>query len=443
MSTSTATAFKLPDIGEGIHEGEIVQWLVQPGQWVNEDQPLVEVMTDKVTAEIPSPLSGLLVEAHGKPGEVVKVGAVIAVIDPNGAAQTATSIEPPAEAPATLKPVGIAPLTTPAPVAQNPATVQPTPKGVLAAPATRKLARELGVDLTTITGTGSHGRITPDDVRTATSVTAYAPSAPQMSCGLSPYAEPAEPASSAAQAPVVLPPVTQPPLQGDLTVPLVGIRKKIAEHLVHSKHTAPHFGYVDEVDMTALVRLRASLKADAAAVGVKLTYLPFIIQAVVKALKQFPMLNASLNDVAGTITYKSAYNIGVATATDAGLIVPVIANTDQFSLLQLAQRITELSEKARLNKLSPADLQGGTFTLTSIGSIGGLFGLPIINHPEVGILGINKIQERPVVRDGQVVVRHMMYFSLSCDHRVVDGADAAKFLNQVIHLLEHPGRLML
>jgi pyruvate dehydrogenase E2 component (dihydrolipoamide acetyltransferase) len=229
----------------------------------------------------------------------------------------------------------------------------------------------------------------------------------------------------------------------DQRIPLTGIRRKIAQHLVHAKQTAPHFGYVDEVDMTEIVRLRTQLKPMAQDQGTKLVYLPFIMLAVLSGLKAFPSLNASLDDAAQEIVLHSAYNLGVAVDTDQGLIVPVVPNANTQSLFGLAQAIQTLADKARTGKLAPADVQGSTFTLTSIGSIGGLFGLPIINHPEVAILGINKIIDRPVVQDGQVVVRPMMYLSLSCDHRVVDGAMAARFLNHVIDQLQNPLRLVM
>jgi pyruvate dehydrogenase E2 component (dihydrolipoamide acetyltransferase) len=428
-----ALEFKLPDIGEGIHEGEIVQWLVQPGDTVKEDQPLVEVMTDKVTAEIPSPAAGVVRSLHGKPGEVVKVGSVIVVLDDVGAAA------PSAPTPVAATPVVNGTASAPVPsygqssvgataVAVASPPVRPAVGNgggrVLAAPATRKLARQLGVDLSVIAGSGPRGRVTPSDVRNATAGGSSKQAAPSVH----------RPA-----APVV--PIA--PGAGDRRVPFTGIRKKIAEHLVHAKQTAPHFAYVEEVDMSEIVRLRDQLLPEAEAQGVKLTYLPFIIKAVIAALKAFPILNSSLDEATQELVYKGQYNIGVATATDSGLVVPVVHNADRLNLLELAQTIKALSEKARTGKLSLDEMRGGTFTVTSIGSIGGLFGIPIINYPEVAILGVNKISKRPVVRNDEIVIREMMHLSISCDHRVVDGAEAALYVKKLIEYLETPGKLLL
>lgn len=422
-----AFEFKLPDIGEGIHEGEIVQWLVSVGDIVAEDQPLVEVMTDKVTAEIPAPVSGTVKELRGQPGEVIRVGAVIVVIEEGAAGGkpvTAKNVEATASiATPTQVPTAPAAETTAAPhqptngKAKTAVLTPPVTSGkVLAAPATRKLARQLGVDLALVQGSGPRGRITPDDVRRG-------------------------PASGASPAAMARP--GQFVSGQDKRVPFAGMRRKIAEHLVKSKHTAPHFAYVEEVDMSRLVAMREDLLPLAEAQGVKLSYLPFLIKAVVAGLQQYPMLNAQLDEEKNEIVYKGAYHMGVAVATDQGLIVPVVKHADQKSLFTIAREITELAGKARQGKLALDDLKGGTFTLTSIGSIGGMFSVPIINHPEVAIMGINKIEKRPVVRDGQIVIRDMMYLSISCDHRVVDGAEAALFVKFVMEQLESPARLFV
>lgn len=414
--------FKLPDIGEGIAEGEIVQWHVKPGDTVREDQTLLEVMTDKVTAEIPSPRAGVVKALFGKAGEVVKVGSVIVAFEDGAGATTSKPAETRQELEAETGSAVPENGKPPAVATAEPAGTAGGSEKVLAAPATRKLARELGIDLTMITGSGPRGRVVPADVKQASQGGVTAPTATPVR---RPAAQPIAPAAE------------------DRRVPFAGMRRQIGEHLSKSKLTAPHFAYVDEVDMSELVRVRKELKEMAEAQGTKLTYLPFIIKAVISGLKAFPSLNSQLDETTGELVYKGAYNMGVAVATDAGLIVPVVKNADRKSLFDLAAEIAELSEKARTNKLALNDVKGGTFTLTSIGSIGGLFGLPIINLPEVAIMGINKISQRPVARDGQIVIREMMYLSLSCDHRVVDGAEAARFVNHVIEQLEKPSRLLL
>lgn len=447
-----AYEFKLPDIGEGIHEGEIVQWLVKAGDFVPEDQPIVEIMTDKVTAEIPAPVSGVISNLRGNPGETIKVGSVIAVFDEKSSsgAQAAASTAkasaadtpassaesgPKAAVPAKREeetseilkkdPVseqngsGSA-VRSPVPSSSVPATN--SFREILAAPATRKLARELDVDMSQIQGSGPHGRITQNDVK-----------------GF--YGKPSQPE-----------PVAQTVAVGEYRsiaerrVYFGGLRRKIAEHLVHAKQTAPHFAYVEEADLSRLVAMRTDLLPVAEEQGIKLSYLPFFIKAVIAGLRKYPVLNSQLDEATQDLVYKNDYNIGVAVATDQGLIVPVVKFADQKSLFTLAEEIRTLAEKARNNKLALSDLKGGTFTLTSIGSIGGLFSVPIINHPEVGIMGINKIEKRPVVRtiEGveQIVIREMMHLSIACDHRVVDGAEAALFVKEVIRYLENPNLLL-
>lgn len=422
--------FKLPDIGEGIHEGEIVQWLVKPGDYVNEDQPLVEVMTDKVTAEIPAPVSGTVKELRGQPGEVIRVGAVIVVFEegaPAGKPVTAQNVEAtastatPTQTPTRSAEKAKAETLDRVPANGNGKTAVAAPAltsgKVLAAPATRKLARQLGVDLAVISGSGPRGRITPEDVR-------------RFQGGGEKRLSPAARSGAFVSG-------------GEKRVPFSGMRRKIAEHLVHSKQTVPHFAYVEEVDMSRIVALRDDLMGLAEEQGVKLSFLPFLIKAVVEGLKKYPVLNAQLDEEKNEIVYKYDYHMGVAVATDQGLVVPVVKHADQKSLFALAREITELAGKARNGKLTLDDLKGGTFTLTSIGSIGGIFSVPIINHPEVAIMGINKIEPRPVVRDGQIVIRDMMYLSISGDHRVVDGAETALFVKYVKEQLEAPARLFV
>lgn len=411
MTTSRLFEFRLPDIGEGVVEGELVKWLVQPGDEVAADQPLFEVMTDKATVELSSPRRAKILSIHGQEGQIIKVGDVVVRLElaPGETAPVlhGHGLDSHSVGDAAAHHAVLEELPEPEPVRSTRA---------LATPATRKLARELGVDLARITGTGPRGRVTKDDVRAQLGTEA-------------PAARPA--------------PVALPAAEQEERIPLRGLRKKIAEKMVLSKFTAPHFTYMDELDAGALVALRQGAKAAAAEQGVKLTYLPFIMKAVVAALKQFPLLNASLDDATGELVVKHYYHLGVAVATDRGLIVPVIRNVDQKSILTLARELAEVSERTRQNRNHPEELRGGTFTLSSIGSVGGLFATPIINHPEVGILAVMRIQERPVVRDGQIVVGQMMNLALSFDHRVVDGAVGADFTNTVIRYLEQPGRLML
>lgn len=437
-----AYSFKLPDIGEGVHEGEIVQWLVKPGDFVKEDQAIVEIMTDKVTAEIPAPVSGVITELNGKAGEIIRVGSVIAVFDQSGSATKSAPAEQAASAPESK--AAAAPAATSSAVASSggqdkPANgksggvaVQGRPSGdagkVLAAPATRKLARELGIDLSQIAGSGPRGRVTQTDVKQS-----------QTSGGST------QTTSAAQSVPTAAPGGFRS--LGERRTPFSGLRRKIGEHLVKSKHTAPHFAYVEEADMSKLVAMREELMPLADAQGVKLSFLPFMIKAVIAGLRKHPSLNSQIDEDTQELVFKNDFHIGIAVATEQGLVVPVVKFADQKSLLTLAQEIKTLAEKARSGKLALDDMRGGTFTLTSIGSIGGLFSVPIINYPEVAIMGINKIEKRAVVRhiDGkdQIVIREMMHLSLSGDHRAVDGSEAALFVKEVVQTLENPARLLL
>lgn len=422
--------FKLPDIGEGVHEGEIVKWLVKTGDTLAEDQPMVEVMTDKATVEIPSPVAGTVAELLANEGQTVEVGKVIIRISENGKA-TATKTNGATE----HKPaVAAAPKATERvvePVVVKSSDEEPLPFHILATPATRKLARDLGVDLKAIKGTGLHGRVTKMDVQLAhEGHQAATPRTSHTSVAVSPA-----PTTQRASVPAVARGALQ-------VVPLKGVRKKIAESMSYSKHTAAHFTYVEEVDMSAVVKLRAAAKEEAEKRGVKLTYLPFIIKALIPALMEFPYLNSSLDDEKQEIILKGDYNIGVATDTPNGLMVPVIKAADRKSIWELATEIQLLSEKARTGKIALDDMKGGTFTVTNAGSIGGVLATPVINHPEVAILGVNAIRKRPVVKDDQIVIGDVMFLSMSVDHRVVDGADAARFMNRLIYFLSEPSRLV-
>ncbi|MEK6852077.1 MAG: dihydrolipoamide acetyltransferase family protein [Candidatus Thermoplasmatota archaeon] len=404
-----AKEFKLPDIGEGVHEGEITKWLVKEGDPIKEEQLFVEVMTDKVTVQLPSPFTGRVLRLLAKEGEVVKVGSPIIVVGEEGEAAPAPAAAVPAAKPS-------APTPTPAAEAAVPSGE------ILATPAVRRLARELGIDLAAVRGTGPRGRITEEDVRAAAT-------------GPKPVAPPPKAA--------VAVPAAGPTAGQEERIPIHGIRRRISEKMHKSKTTAAHFTYVEEVDMTALVHLREKLKAKAEKKGVKITYLPFVIRAVVAALKDHPSLNATVDDEKQETVVKRYYHIGVATATDAGLIVPVVHDADKKDLYGLAREIERLAEAARTNKLTPADITGGTFTITSLGALGGIMATPIINWPEVAILGVHRIEKRPVVRNDQVAIHEMMYLTCSFDHRVIDGHVGAAFVESVKEYLEHPALLFV
>lgn len=416
--------FKLPDIGEGVVEGEIVSWLVKEGDVIAEDAPLVEVMTDKATVTIPSPKAGKVLKTHGNVGDMAKVHAPLVTLElAAGASAPAESAHAAPAAAATPKPEQRA--AAPAATANN--------DKVLATPVTRRMAREHGLDLATISGTGPQGRVLKSDVMAALQGGngAVATTSTQTSAQ-----------GTTARAPNV--PIA--PIAGDQRIPIRGLRKKIAEKMVKSKFTAPHFTFVEEVDATELVALRKRLNAQLAATGdtQKLTFLPFICKAVVAALRQFPNMNANMDEGAQELVVRGTYNLGIAVSTDDGLTVPVVKSVERLSMRELSSEIARLGAAARERKLKMEELTGGTFTITSLGQTGGLFATPIINHPEVGILGIHKLRKRPVVDDdGQIVVREMMNVSLSCDHRVIDGSVGAEFTYAVIRYLQHPELLFL
>ena len=400
---------KLPDIGEGVAEGEIVRWLVKVGDTVREDQPLVEVMTDKASVEIPSPRTGTIAGLHAEQGEIVNVGATIITIDVAGEAASALA----AHGAVAARASGAA-VAAPAAVASG--TAPPAPR-VQATPAVRQLAKQLGVPLEAIAGSGPGGAITADDVKRA------APAATPAAT------KPASPAPAA---------TTPAGNASDERVPLRGMRRKIADHMRHSIDTAAHFTFVAECDMTELALHRASLTARAQAQGVKLTYLAYIVRALTASLREFPMLNASLDDAASEIIIKRDLNVGIATQTPEGLTVPVVRNADRLALMPLAKEIDRLAQAARAGKLKLEELQGGTITVTSTGARGGVLATPILHHPQVAILGVHEIKPKPAVRDGQIVIRDLGNLSLSLDHRVVDGATGADFLYDLIRRLESP-----
>ena len=417
-----AYEFKLPDLGEGLTEGEIVEWLVKEGDPIEEDQVFVKVETDKAVLEIPSPRKGMVLRMGPAEGETVQVGQVILVIGEEGEKPVPVTKPERAE----KRPsVGVVGELEEAPEEEGvPAEAMPTHPGksveVLAMPAVRKLARELKVDLRTIKGSGPQGRITKEDVQKASGKREE---------------KPPEKVVKAAR---------KYDMYGYVErVPLRGMRKTIARAMVRSKYTAPHVTAMDEADITRLVALREKEKEKAAKKGIHLTYLPFVVKAVMAGLEEHPNVNATLDDENEEIILKKYFNIGVAVDTKDGLMVPVVKNVKEKSILQLADELTKLSEKARSRTIDLADLKGGTFTITNYGAVGGIYGSPIINYPEVAILGLGRIQEKPVVVEGRIEVRKMLPLSLSFDHRVVDGAEAARFLNTVIDHLEDPDLILL
>lgn len=412
--------FKFPDIGEGLTEGEIVRWLVKEGDEVIEGQPLVEVETDKALAEIPSPRTGVILKILAKEKEIVKVGQVIVIFGEKG-----ESLGEPLQKPKSVGVVGEleeAPEEVPAPETKvEPIKPVFVSEHALATPAVRGLAKALGVDINQVKGSGPEGRVLEKDVRQFAEANE----------------KPPEPEKKITK-------VKKYDLYGYVDrVPLRGVRRSIAKAMVKSKYTAPHVTTIDEADVTELWKIREKEKKVAEKRGIKLTILPFIIKAVIAGLMEHPYLNATLDDENEEIILKKYFNIGVATDTPEGLMVPVVKNAKDKSILQIADELTRLVEKARNRTIDLADLKGGTFTITNYGAMGGIYGTPIINHPEVGILGAGKIREMPVAREGEVVIRKILPLALSFDHRVVDGAEAARFLNTVIARIEDPDLILL
>ena len=434
-----ALEFRLPDIGEGVVEGEIVRWLTAEGETLREDQPMVEVMTDKATVEIPTPRAGRVAQIMVPAGKLCAVGQVMIVIDTDGTLGKPTATDHAAtSAPATAVSAPI--VATPAAVATAPVQVlsaaEAQGRKVLATPATRQLARNLSVEIRTLVGTGPGGRVTRDDVRRASGAKSAAKPAPAAPPAPPPVqvATPAAPAVSRPAAP----PISVPVNAEDERLPFRGLRKKIAENMLRAKLSAAHFTYVEECDVTELVLLRKRAQKRAQERGVKLSFLPFLIKAVVSGLKKYPIVNSTLDEQREEVVLRKSYHIGVAAATDSGLIVPVLRNADRLSLFQIAAEMEPLAERARTGKASRDELTGSTFTISSLGKLGGVLATPIINFPEVAILGVHKIKETPVVRDGQIVIRQIMNLSISLDHRIVDGYEGALFLQHVVSLLEDP-----
>ncbi|GAA6755493.1 dihydrolipoamide acetyltransferase family protein [Thermus thalpophilus] len=434
----------MPELAESVVEGEILKWLVEEGDYLKKDQPFVEVMTDKVTVELPSPYEGVLIKKLAKEGEVVKVHAPIALVaEPHEAAapvqavEERSIVEPGLPTPEEREDLSLFKPDPTQVAVKNPFLSQAKPQEearpqgrILAVPAARKLARELGIPIEEVPGSGPLGRVRVEDVR------AYA-------------AKKAAPTPQEAPSPTPFPPPPRyAPPKGyehlEERAPLRGVRRAIAQGLWQSHLYTVRTLNVDEADLTELVALRERLKPEAEAQGVKLTYLPFIVKAVVRALKKYPMLNTSLDEERQEIVYKRYYHIGLAVATERGLVVPVVRDADRKSVLELAQAIAELSAKAREGRLSPEEVSGSSFTITNIGSVGATLSFPIINLPDAAILGVHSIRKRPwVMPDGSIQARDIMFLSLSFDHRLVDGAEAALFTREVIRLLENPDLLLL
>ena len=425
--------FYMPDIGEGVVEGEIVAWKVKEGDRVTLDQPLVEVMTDKATVELPSPRAGTIVKIHFRDGQICPVGQILVVIDDASAAVSAApeapSSKPGADHGRTAPAPRSLPATPPGPpsrAASGGGAIQVVDatgsrSRVLATPATRRLARQLGVEIGRVSPTGPHGRVTTEDVRGF------------GSNGATPGTRPGQ-----THAPIAIPKGSD-----EERIPLRGMRKRIAESMARSKQTAAHFTYVEEIDMTELVAVRERAKARAAERGVRLNYLPFIVKAVVSGLKKWPQLNASLDEQAQEIVRKKYYHIGIAAQGPHGLAVSVVRDADKRSIFDLSREVDRLGDAVKAGTATREDLTGSTFTITSLGKLGGVLATPIINFPEVAILGVHKIEERPAVRGGQIVARHLMNLSISVDHRLADGWDAAMFVQDVKALLEDPTTMFM
>ncbi len=458
------TTIVVPQLGESVVEGTIGKWLKKVGDPIAKDEPIVEIITDKINIELPAPAAGTLGSVLLGEGVVAQVGQELGVILAPGesavaAAGAAPAARTPAAAPAmaaapsapAAAPAMIGPASRQATAAATAAPDLPSTDGIHLSPAVRRLVKEHGVDVSQIRGSGLGGRVTRDDVLAHIEARRHAPAAapaPVPSYAAAAPA-PARPAPAAAPAPaapaprpIPVPAMAAAGAREEVVETATSVRKKIAENMLRARHMAAHCAVSDEVDMTELVVLRGRLKERVRGeYGVSLTYMPFIVKAVVRALREHPVLNASL--IEDTIHYKKYYNIGIAVHRDTGLIVPVVHDADRKNLLQLAAEIEDLGARARAEKLTLDDIQGGTFTITNAGMFGATSSVPVINYPEVGILGVHLVEERPVVREHRIVVRWMMTLTLSFDHRLVDGTPAVKFLHRVKELLEDPESWLL
>lgn len=416
---------KMPDIGEGIAEVELAAWNVQPGDTVVEDQTLAEVMTDKATVEIPSPVAGKVIALGGKAGDVLAVGSELIRLEVDGAgnlreaaaaAPTITTAPPPPPKPVVIEQAPPPPQPQKSALAgRHPSPTRQPGEKPLASPAVRQYAWDRGIDLQLVFGSGPAGRILRDDVDTYI----------------------------AGKQGVSAPTAQRVRLEWEEAIPVIGLRRKIAQKMQEAKQHIPHFAYVEEIDMTECEALRVKLNEKYAATRGKLTLLPLLMRAIVLAVREFPQVNARYDDTADVVTRYGAVHLGIATQTDGGLMVPVLRHAETHDLWSSATEVTRLSEAARTGKATRDELTGSTLTITSLGPLGGIVSTPVINYPEVAIVGVNRMVERPMIRNGQVVARQMMNLSSSFDHRVVDGMDAAKFIQCVRGYLEFPATLFV
>lgn len=401
--------FKVPDLGEGTVEAEIVAWHVKPGETVSEDKVLVEIMTDKAAVEVPSPVSGRIVSLRGEPGDRLPVGSPLIVFDTGTAAGMSPAVKGAPGGTPDAREAAYA-----APPAQDRSRAAPT--RVMASPATRRRAREAGIDLETIEGSGPGGRILKQDLPSASGASHRGNAVPDASVKAAPGAT--------------------------TEIRIIGVRRVIAERMSEAKRTIPHFAYVEEVDVTELESLRQHLNAKAEG-RAALTYLPFVVTALVRVLESFPQCNALYDAERGVLVQHASVHVGIATQTPDGLKVPVVRNAQSLGLWDVASQVRRLSERARNNQASRTELTGSTITITSLGKLGGIASTPVINAPEVAIIGLNKAVERPVVHQGAVAIRRIMNLSSSFDHRFVDGYDAAAMIQELKDLLEHPATLFI
>ncbi|NHC40958.1 2-oxo acid dehydrogenase subunit E2 [Bacillus sp. MM2020_1] len=433
--------FKMPDIGEGIHEGEIVKWFVKPGDKIAEDDVLCEIQNDKAVVEIPSPVEGTVIDVLVGEGTVATVGQVLVTFDAPGYEDLQFKGDEHADEPKQEE----KPAAAPAPEVKQDAAQQPAAvavaqqtdvdpnRRIIAMPSVRKYAREKGISINLVPGTGNNGRILKGDIDSF--VSGGAAPAPQAAANVEAETVKVEATQVAAAIPQGEYPETREKMSG--------IRKAIAKAMVNSKHTAPHVTLMDEVDVTKLVTHRKKFKEVAAAKGIKLTFLPYIVKALTSALREFPALNTSLDDASSEIIHKHYYNIGIAADTEKGLLVPVVKDADRKSVFTISNEINELAGKARDGKLAPNEMKGASCTISNIGSAGGQWFTPVINHPEVAILGVGRIAEKPIVRNGEIVAAPVLALSLSFDHRMIDGATAQNALNHIKRLLNDPELLLM
>lgn len=435
-----AFVFRLPDIGEGIHEGEVVKWLVEEGQKIEEDDVLCEIQNDKAVVEIPSPVTGTVEKILVGEGTVSVVGDPLIQIDApgyedmyedQGKSETEADVQSTAEAGQEIEKEQVEKEETPKAAKAEETEVDPN-RRVIAMPSVRKFARENDVDIREVAGTGKNGRVLKEDIEAFMN-------GDQVSEEKASTENESSKEEKAASKPVVPTGEDFPETREKLS----SIRKIIAKAMVNSKHTAPHVTLLDEVDVTELVAHRKKFKEIAAEKDIKLTYLPYIVKALVSTLREYPIINTSYDDETEELIQKHYFNIGIAADTDRGLLVPVIKHADRKSIFAISQEISELAVKARDGKLSVAEMSGASTSITNIGSAGGQWFTPIINHPEVSILGIGRIAEKPVVKDGEIVAAPMLALSLVFDHRIMDGATAQHALNHIKRLLSNPELLLM